>query len=56
MSLRVTVSLKSGERLAAGIADWGSEHYVKGKVEWVACTKEKACEYLEHWKGMPRSN
>lgn len=54
MPITVVVSLKSGERLAAEIADWGSELYVKGKVEWVACTKEKACEYLEHWKGIPR--
>jgi hypothetical protein len=43
--LTVNVTLKSGERLVAQIADWGSELY-DGKLEWVACTTGKICEYV----------
>ncbi|MGO4382140.1 hypothetical protein [Pseudoduganella sp. RAF53_2] len=38
--LKITVTLKAGEVLAADVPDWGYE------VEWVACTAAKVCEYL----------
>lgn len=52
--LSVNVGLTSGERLNAEIADWGSEMHVEGVVEWIACTKDKTCEYLDHRTNVPR--
>jgi len=44
--MTITVSLLSGEQVSAQFAEWGSEQHIKGKVEWVACTVDKKCEYL----------
>lgn len=45
--MTITVALLSGEQVSAQFADWGSEQHIEGKVEWVACTVDKKCEYLK---------
>lgn len=44
--LNIVVQLKSGEKLAADVADWGNWGYSDIVVEWMACNRQKACEYL----------
>jgi hypothetical protein len=43
----VAVRLKSGERVAADVADFGNSLYSDILVEWLACNRSRACEYLE---------
>lgn len=44
--LTITVALQSGEKVTTPFANWGSDQHIEGKVEWVACTVDKKCEYV----------
>lgn len=45
--LHIAVRLKSGESLVADVADWGRSIYSDILVEWLACDRNRVCEYLE---------
>ena len=49
--LTISVKLRNGEFMQMAVADWGNSAYSDGKVEWVACTTDKVCEYLERAAG-----
>lgn len=41
LPMHITVHLKSGETVAADFARWG------GQVDWLACDRSRACEFLD---------
>jgi hypothetical protein len=45
--LHIAVRLSSNESLIADVHDWGNSAYSDVMIEWMACTKTRACEYLD---------
>jgi len=50
--LNILVKLTSGESLAADVSDWGNRMYSDTLVEWLACNRQKICDYLDRTGGI----
>lgn len=44
--LTVSVTLRGGEFMKMNAVNWGSYALSDGTLEWVACTRERVCEYM----------